>query len=192
MTGSVARSTSSRPSSRPSTRHSTRHSTVVPLRAPVPVEAVQGTLALDLAPDDLPPTAPRSTRPATATPASVHRIDQRARREAERWAWRYVQAVVEIVGGDRPVSQLLCWTDRQVYLDLARRALLVARAGDHQPGVARVQPVRPQVRSVHASDVRPGVMEVSAHVRYGARSRAVAARFEERRGRWTCTALEFA
>ncbi len=35
-------------------------------------------------------------------------------------------------------------------------------------------------------------VEVSAHVRYGEQSRALAARFEERQQRWCCTALEFA
>src|SRR6187431_2778380 len=77
-------------------------------------------------------------------------------------------------------------------LEPHRRALLVARAGGHQPGVARVQPVRPQVRSVHTWFVTPRVAETSIHVRYGERSRAVAARFEQRRGRWLCSALDFA
>ena len=90
------------------------------------------------------------------------------------------------------MSQLLRWTTGAVYQDLHRRALLVARAGGHQPGVARVQPVRPQVRSVHTAFVTPAVAETSIHVRYGERSRAVAARFEQRRGRWLCTALDFA
>ncbi len=105
---------------------------------------------------------------------------------------RYVQATVEIVGGDRPASQLVRWTSHHVYLDLQRRALLVARAGGHAPGVQRVQPVRPQVESVHTSVVSPGVAEATARVRYGARSRALALRFEYRGKRWLCTAMEFA
>ena len=52
---------------------------------------------------------------------------------------------VEIVGGDRPPSQLVRHTSRDVYADLERRAQLVARAGAHVPGAARVQPVRPRV-----------------------------------------------
>ena len=75
---------------------------------------------------------------------------------------------------------------------LARRALLVARAGGHRPGQARVQPVRPLVRRVHSCFLSHEVVEVSVHVRYGSRSRAVAARFERRAERWQCTALEFA
>ena len=155
------------------------HEKVVPLRVPVPVAATQGTLALDLQPRHDPP------------PALVA-VETRAGRGADEWARRFAQAVVEIVGGDRPVSQLLRWTDRAVYADLHRRALLVARAGGHTPGQARVQPTTPRVLSVHTSFVDDEVVEASAHVRYGERSRAVATRFERRDGRWLCTALEFA
>jgi hypothetical protein len=156
------------------------HEKVVPLRVPVPVAATQGTLALNLQPRHEPP------------PAAVVPIDARARRGIEEWARRFAQAAVEIVGGDRPASQLLRWTDRDVYVDLRRRALLVARAGGHVPGQARVQPASPRVLSVHASFVDDDVVEASAHVKYGERSRAVASRFELRDGRWLCTALEFA
>ncbi len=93
---------------------------------------------------------------------------------------RYTQAAVEIVGGDRPVTQLLRWSSREVYLDLERRAQLVARAGRHQAGQGRVQPVRPKVLGVHTCFLARDVVEVSAHVRYGERSRALAVRFEER------------
>lgn len=157
------------------------HENVVPIRVPVPVATTQGTLALDLLPRHDPPP-----------PGAVVAFDSRARRSADEWARRFAQAVVEIVGGDRPVSQLLRWTERTVYADLQRRALLVARAGGHQPGQARVQPTRPRVLSVHTGFVTEDVVEASAHVKYGERSRALASRFELRGGRWLCTALEFA
>ena len=153
---------------------------VVPIRVPVPVAITQGTLALALQPRLEPP-------PAAVVPIGRHR-----RHSVEEWARRFVQAAVEIVGGDRPPSQLLRWTTRTVYADLERRALLVARAGGHLPGQGRVQPVSPRVRSVHASFVSPDVVEASVHATYGTRSRAVAARFELRKNRWVCTALEFA
>lgn len=166
--------------------------TVVPLRAPVPVASVQGTLALDLQPRHDPPEPvphPGSRHPA----ADVIAIDVHLRRGVEAWARRYAQAAVEIVGGDRPVSQLLRWSSREVYQNLDRRAQLVARAGRHRPGQGRVQPVRPKVLGVHTCFLSHDVVEASVHVRYGERSRALAARFE--RGgdqRWCCTALEFA
>lgn len=156
---------------------------VVPLRVPVPVASTQGTLALDL-------------QPRTEVPAAPALGADHLRRDLDQWVARYAQAAVEIVGGDRPVSQLARWTSREVYLDLERRALLVARSGNHQPGVARVQPVRPRVHSVHVCPLGEDAAETSVHVRYGTRSRALAARFERRTtqqtARWVCTALEFA
>jgi hypothetical protein len=167
---------------------STGEASVIPIR--VPVASVQGTLALDLSPRYAPPDPPGQL-PARAV-ADVVPIDPTDRGRLEQWVHRYVQASVEIVGGDRPASQLLRWTTGPVYADLHRRALLVARAGGHQPGVGRVQPVRPHVQSVHASFVSPTVAEASARIRYGARSRALALRFEKRAERWLCTAMEFA
>lgn len=152
------------------------HANVVPLPVPVAVASTQGTLALDLQPSLDPPEVP--TGPV--------------RSDVEEWAHRYVQAAVEIVGGDRPASQLVRHTSRTVYADLERRASLVARAGGHVPGVSRVAPVRARVQSVRSCAVTTRIVEVSAHLRYGERSRAVAARFERRAGRWVCTALEFA
>lgn len=170
--------------SRPQTRE-----TVVALRAPVPVASVQGTLALDLQPRFDPP---QPTSGGSHAAADVIAIEQPLRRGLEQWARRYTQAAVEIVGGDRPVSQLLRWSSREVYENLDRRAQLVARAGRHHPGQGRVQPVRPKVLGVHACFLSREVVEVSAHVRYGERSRALAARFESTGQRWCCTALEWA
>ena len=55
-----------------------------------------------------------------------------------------------------------------------------------------MQQVRPQVESVHTCWVDDEAVEVSARVRYGKRSRAVAVRFEQRSDRWQAVALEFA
>ncbi|WP_183095861.1 Rv3235 family protein [Nocardioides stalactiti] len=156
-------------------------------RAPVPVAPVQGTLALALVPRCEPPAVTgTSHRGATVVP-----IDYRQRAVVEEWTRRFVQAAVEIVGGDRPVSQLCRWTTEEVHADLRRRAHLVARAGGHQPGLARVQLVRPRVLSVHTCFLGPDRVEVAVHVRYGERSRAVAACFERIEQRWICSALDF-
>ncbi len=165
---------------------------VVPLRGPVPVASVQGTLALELQPRQEPPRPADPPVYASGSAADVISIEVPLRRGFERWARNYAQAVVEIVGGDRPVSQVLRWTSREVYENLERRALLVARAGGYRPGEGRVQPVRPRVLGVHTCFVGFDVAEVSAHVRYGERSRAIAARFEMAGARWQCTVLEFA
>lgn len=174
---------------------SPQHETVIALSSKlsgnsqrIPLASVQGTLALDLQPRQDPP----SPAHREAGDAQVVAIDRKTHRSVEGWARRYAQAAVEIVGGDRPVSQLLRWTAGPVYDDLTRRAQLVARAGGHQPGQGRVQPVRPVVVGVRTCVVDHGTVEAGVHVRYGERSRALAARFELRADRWICTALEFA
>ena len=168
-------------------------SRVVALSRRVPVAEVQGTLALDLQPRQEPPaTLSLAMEGSGGDEADVVPIDRAQRRELDAWVGRFGQAAVEIVGGDRPVTQLLRWTSKEVYAELERRALLVGRAGHHHPGQGRVQPVRPKVVSVHSFFVTPHAVETSIHVRYGARSRALAARFEVRQERWVCTALEWA
>ncbi len=161
-------------------------------RRRVPVAEVQGTLALDLQPRREPPAAPTPTPDEGGPHADVVPIERSQRRQLEAWVGRFGQAAVEIVGGDRPVTQLLRWTSAAVYADLERRAEVVGRAGRHRAGQARVQPVRPKVVSVHSFFVTPLIVETSVHVRYGMRSRALAARFEASDNRWICTALQFA
>lgn len=152
---------------------------------------VQGTLALDFPlPSGLPavPEAPALTvvvggadlpmpAPGSAPPAVAPRV----------WAGRFVQAVVEVVAGDRPLQQLVRWTNERVYADLSRRVRVL---GLTTSAAARHRTERSHVRSVHIYQPRPDAAEVAAHVRHGARSRAVAARLEARRGRWTCTDLK--
>ncbi len=151
----------------------------VPPRVPVPLVATDGTLALALQPFREPPPVP----PVLAQDDPAQAV--------EAWARRVVQAALEIVGGDRPASQLVRWCDRHVHADLQRRAWLVARAGGHTPGTGRVQPVRPRVLSVRTCVLSDRVVEAGVHVAHGERSRAVATRFERRRDRWVCTALDF-
>ena len=165
--------------------------TVFPLPL-TPVATVQGTLALDLGPRlDVPEPVVASRLGDCAVHDVVH-VDLVQRRRFEQHAARIGAAIVEIVGGDRPVSQLLRWTTPEVYQDLARRAHLVARAVGRRPGSGGIQSVRPQLVAAHISFVSEGCAEVSLHVRYGDRSRAVAARFELIRDRWQVSALEFA
>jgi hypothetical protein len=165
--------------------------TVVPLPL-TPVATVQGTLALDLGPHLDVPEPEVTGRPGGSASLDVVHVDLVQRRRFEQHAARIGAAVVEIVGGDRPVSQVLRWTTPEVYQDLARRAHLVASAVGRRPGAGGIQSVRPQLVAAHASFVSERSAEVSLHVRYGARSRAVAARFELIRDRWQISALEFA
>ena len=157
-----------------------------------PLATVQGTLALDLGPHLDAPEAVVASRPGDSALHDVVHVDLMQRRRFEQHAARVGAAIVEIVGGDRPVSQLLRWTTPDVYQDLARRAHLVARAVGRRAGSGGIQSVRPQLVAAHTSFVSERCAEVSLHVRYGDRSRAVAARFELIRERWQVSALEFA
>ncbi len=157
-----------------------------------PVASVQGTLALDLGPRLDVPEPDLPARAARTAPPDVVRVDLVQRRRFEQHAARIGAAIVEIVGGDRPVSQVLRWTTPEVYQDLSRRAHLVARAVGARPGSGAVQSVRPHLIGTHTSFVSERCAEVSLHVRYGDRSRAVAVRFELIRDRWQVSALEFA
>jgi len=107
---------------------------------------------------------------------------------ARQWAARFVQAVVEVVAGDRPVQQLVRWTDEDVLSDLQHRVEVLSATSS---STVRGRTERSQLRSVRVCQPTPTVAEVSAHVRHGGRSRAIAVRFEARRGRWLCTALQF-
>lgn len=162
----------------------TPHARVVPIRPPVPVSSVQGSLALDLTPRLDPPAA----APPTLSGVAADRW-----RQVEAFVRRYLTVSVEIACGDRPVTQVLRHSRPDVYADLGRRAQLVAQAAGTAPGHGRgTLAVRPVVVTVRSSLVDAASVEACAHVRYGERSRAVAARFEIIDRRWQCTALEFA
>ena len=106
-------------------------------------------------------------------------------------AGQLAQAVVEVLAGTRPVTQLLTLLTEQLYSELSVLApdpvtLPTLRGAP----VITVHPQdRPRVRSVHLSRPAPGVAEVAARVQTHGRSRAVALRLEEWRGRWRCCAL---
>lgn len=145
------------------------------LAPPRPVPTTQGVLALDFGSGPDLPTRP-NLRVVTGDEPDLH-----------GFATRFAQAVVEVIGGDRSVYQLMRWTTDEVYEDMYRRAGALQRtAGD-----PRRPRLRAQVRSVHLSSPQPDVAEISIHVRLGHRSRAIAAKIEKVEGRWRCSAIEF-
>lgn len=150
---------------------------------PVPSSVVQGTLALDLGGSLGLPHTPELRPQLEVVDADARPFDD----AVTIWSARFAQAVVEVLGGDRPVSQLVRWTTNRVYSDLNRRVRILARASG---SAQRVRTVRPQVRSVHVFRPNRSVAEVSVHVRQGQRARAIAARLELCDGRWQCTALQ--
>ncbi|TDD58380.1 hypothetical protein E1263_19360 [Kribbella antibiotica] len=107
--------------------------------------------------------------------------------EARAWGGRLAQAVSEVLAGDRPVAQLVRFTDEDVFLELNRQVRML---GLTTTAIGRGTKERCTLRSVRVCRPTEEVAEVAAHVRHGGRSRAVALRMEVRRNRWVCTALE--
>jgi hypothetical protein len=106
------------------------------------------------------------------------------------WAGRLVQAMIEVVSGVRPVSQLVRWTTAPVYDELSARIarpIVSTGAGSRAIATTRFAEV---VRSIRVSEPRDGIAEVCAIVQQGPRCRAIALRLEGIDGRWQCTALQ--
>lgn len=106
---------------------------------------------------------------------------------------RFMQALVEVLSGERPARQMAAWMAPDVFTELQRRLDLGA-----QPGTPRSQR-RSAARlvSVHVSMVDAQIAEVAARMVHRGRSRAIAVRLEPQathRGEmvWRCTALEWA
>ncbi len=97
-----------------------------------------------------------------------------------------VQAVVEVLGGVRPPTQLVRWLSNDVHAAVTRRAVLAARMRRGATPTIRASVVR-AVRVCLPAD---GVVEGSAVIVDGDRVRAVAIRLEGLDGRWRATALE--
>ena len=170
---------------------STPHETsadVIALRSAAPFASVQGSLALDLTWRTTPPRP----RLRSAQAYDLVAAEAAGRTRVDAFVGRYLQAAVEISAGDRPVGQVLRHTVPEVYDTLTERSRTVrAAAGASSHGPAGANPARPVVVGVRTALIRDDALEASAHVRYGRRSRAVAARFEIVRDRWQCVALQW-
>ncbi|MFS3129020.1 Rv3235 family protein [Nocardioides sp. Bht2] len=165
--------------------------------------ALQGTLALDLDLGTMPPfpaaPVPALSAPGGAVPLPLLRgadsvpISAALREEVHRWAALFVQACVEAIGGQRPVSQLVRWTTPAIHQELLARAATVAAAAGAAAGPRRARRLhpRPLVSSVHSCFLATDRVEISVVVSHAVRSRCVAARMEKVAGRWQCTQIMF-
>ncbi len=105
--------------------------------------------------------------------------------EVKAWSHRFVTAMLETVEGRRGFAQVARFVSPGLAADIERTSKVRARmAAARSAGQAVL------VRSVHVCEIEDGVAEVSAVVRRGARTLAVALRLEGIDGRWVCTALQ--
>lgn len=99
------------------------------------------------------------------------------------WGRRLLVGIFESAAGKRPLQQLAGLLSPSIAhglrVDFERSA---QRRRPHWTHVATV-------RTIRASEPRPGVAEVSATVQVGTRVRAIALRAEANQGRWRCTRL---
>lgn len=110
--------------------------------------------------------------------------DVGARPDVARWAAMVVQAAVEVVAGDRPLTQMVRWTTAEVYEQLLWRRQRQTRSTSGAAGQRRAV-----VSSVHVCQPDDDVAEACATVRVGGRATAVALRLEADRDSWRCTAI---
>lgn len=148
------------------------------------------------------PTAPGGRVDGSDTSTACDTVPAGLRQQAQGFA----QALVEVVAGDRTLTQLVRWTTAEVYEQLHHRVHTLASCP--LPAVYPSPPRRQRrarVATVHLSQPADGVAEVAARVDHGTRSTAVALRLERRAGarricaggvvrrvaeeRWVCTAV---
>jgi hypothetical protein len=121
-------------------------------------------------------------QPPSLWPAGPH--SPRATAEVVRWARRLLIGLIEAAGSRRPLHQLAGMVSGPVIRGLGGDFERGARAGSPH----WLHGANP--RTVRASRVSDGVVEVCATVEVGSRVRAVALRAEAQHGRWMCTRLQ--
>lgn len=115
-------------------------------------------------------------RPDSFDPQATPRIDLPS---ARQWSMRLVHALVEVVNGARPATQLNRWITPEVMGQLQRQ-------------VTTNKMPRLGVRSIHVHETDDGVAEVSSVFGTANRSFALALRLEGLDGRWRATSLMWA
>lgn len=105
-----------------------------------------------------------------------------------QWAAHIAQALVEVMHGVRPPSQVMRWSTPEVYAVVARRGSRAARraAGQRGPRTAH----RTRVTKVLICEPADDVIEASVVLIDGERVRALALRLIGRDGRWVVEALQ--
>ena len=122
-------------------------------------------------------------------PAPVERGDARVIRER---AARFMQALVEVLSGERPLRQMAAWMAPDVYAQLTARLTVHARVP------LRARSGRgARIVSVHVAMVNDEAAQIAGRMVHRGRSRAIAVRLElqtTHRGDqvWKCTALVWA
>jgi hypothetical protein len=122
-------------------------------------------------------------------PAPIERDDLAGATVLRQKAGHFMQALVEVLAGERPPRQLAAWMSADVYSQLTQRLTVrsrVRRSGQQQH--------RARVVSLHIAMIDPEHAEIAARFVQRGRSRAIAVRLELRTNhrhvaQWLCTAV---
>lgn len=107
--------------------------------------------------------------------------------DPQTWAAHIGQAIIEVMHGVRPASQVMRWTTPEVHAVIARRGALAARR-DRQRGTASSR--RTRTVRVRVCEPAEDVAEAAVVLVDGNRVRALALRLVGRNGRWVVHALQ--
>jgi hypothetical protein len=125
-------------------------------------------------------------------PAPVERDDLSGSAILRQKAAHFMQALVEVLSGERPARQLAAWMSTDVYEQLIRR--LTVHSARSRPAGSLRSGRRARVVSVHVSLVDQQRAELAGRFVHRGRSRAIAVRLELQRNhrgitQWLCTAV---
>lgn len=169
-------------------------------RIPVTGYAPAGVPPVKLRPRPVEPLA-GPPAPAPAVPEQQHwHSDPVDDARVDAIARSVTQAALEVLGGTRPLQQMVRWLDPESFERLQLRANLVrtreaalagrrARGGTPTPAPLRLHR-QVVIRCCRICPVSEGVYEASVAAAEQNRVRAAALRIELRRGLWKITALE--
>lgn len=143
-----------------------------------------------------PPAPPRLRLVATAPqPEAEGKAGTPGPAHPGPWIARLAPAILEVIAGERPASQLSRWTTREILATLARRGA----AAQRHPAGRGLRPQCRRIRALRLHRVGPGIVEAAAVVSGADRCRALALRLEivggssaagGSGGRWLVTACE--
>lgn len=122
-------------------------------------------------------------------PAPVERDDLSGSHILRQKSGHFMQALVEVLSGDRPTRQMAAWMSADVYDQLVRRLKVQSRST-----AALRSGCRARLVSVHVSLVDETHAELAGRFIHRGRSRAIAVRLELQRNhrgitQWLCTAV---
>jgi len=107
--------------------------------------------------------------------------------DPQQWSAHIAQAIVEVMHGVRPPSQVMRWTTPEVYAVVARRGSRAARRASAR---VRGPGQRTRVTRARVCEPAPDVAEAAIVLTDGGRVRALALRLAGRDGRWVVAALQ--